>query len=768
MEASSLSLSHNVGEQETDRLVLKKINHYVRGHPFIQQSLIGHTTTQRRTFEREIYDYARGLGLNKEQTRNEVLKARSFCGELEYDSDESKLDDEVDDLAKVLATTSTTFAASLGSGAITDLVLREDTMSIPNNQMGAIIGMEESNIKAIRQISGSEIHIEGQVENINERMIRIRGTLECNKVAISLLTGATLVSGVGQPEDRESTQFVGIHDKGTDAKHASNSLNAAEVKPTRSVKSSRKSKKRKAEDSFRENDADGEANVEGMKHRKVRRPRTDIIDLGQPVSGHVSNKGTSDPTMRVQRLETSEVEKSGKPGVSGSSKGSTITHINAETIRVKERSKKPKRLSAEAGKPSSKLKAVESFRALIKDREKIRTQEQGDNAVRTETSAVALPAVVQMDLGKTQTSLGERKKHHMTGSKQELAKQPEETLFGSKAQSLGHGTAPSPLQVNRERSAVANDLEMSARHDKAVKGRKARIKAEKSYDNISQKSKEEARIVKKERHTSTGFSSPMIRAHTPSPSRRRNIAKASRYFPRAPIEKASCIPFPALNATSFGLVQERLCHDPFRLLIAVMFLNKTRGKVALPVCYDLFERYPTPLSLANANFEELTGMIHELGLQNQRAERMIRLAQTWVSNPPKRGKRYRLLQYPTKEGGKDIPKGSDPLDDEDSRSAWEIAHLPGTGAYAMDSWRIFCRDELRGLPTGLPQELTAEAVDLEMQKEWTRVMPLDKELRAYLQWRWLRLGWSWNPLTGAREPLDQEENKLCIEAPPCS
>ncbi|MCJ1420083.1 hypothetical protein MMC32_006440 [Xylographa parallela] len=239
---------------------------------------------------------------------------------------------------------------------------------------------------------------------------------------------------------------------------------------------------------------------------------------------------------------------------------------------------------------------------------------------------------------------------------------------------------------------------------------------------------------------------------------RTNISRTSRFFPKAQVKKISCIPFPALNATSFGLVQERLCHEPFRLLVAVMFLNKTRGKVALPVCYDLFARYPSPEDLASANFEELSGMIHELGLQNQRAERMIKLAQTWVSKPPKTGQRYRMLHYPGKEDGKDVPKG-DAVDDKDPRSAWEIAHLPGTGAYAMDSWRIFCRDELRGLPTGLQEDLNAKSIALEMQQEWTRVLPLDKELRAYLRWRWLRLGWTWDHVTGKREKLDKEACK---------
>ncbi|MCJ1247026.1 hypothetical protein MMC30_004237 [Trapelia coarctata] len=239
------------------------------------------------------------------------------------------------------------------------------------------------------------------------------------------------------------------------------------------------------------------------------------------------------------------------------------------------------------------------------------------------------------------------------------------------------------------------------------------------------------------------------------PLRPQHTARSSRFFPKPPAEKVSCIPFPPLDADSFGLVQERLCHEPFRLLIAVTFLNKTRGKVALPVCYELFERYPTPEDLANANSEELAALIGGLGLQNQRGKRMIKLAQMWVEKPPQKGQRYRRLHYPKKSDGSNV-KPNEPISDDDPRVAWEIAHLPGTGAYAIDSWRIFCRDELRGLPTGLPRTVSPEAVDEELQKEWTRVLPLDKELRAYLRWRWLRLGWNWNPLTGERDQVEAD------------
>jgi len=86
-----------------DKTSLKQVNHFVRGHTFIHISLSGHTTSQRRAFERDVYDYARGLGLQRREAKREVLKARGFCGEFDYDSDVSTLGDEVEDSAQLLA-----------------------------------------------------------------------------------------------------------------------------------------------------------------------------------------------------------------------------------------------------------------------------------------------------------------------------------------------------------------------------------------------------------------------------------------------------------------------------------------------------------------------------------------------------------------------------------------------------------------------------------------------------------------------------------------
>jgi len=256
---------------------------------------------------------------------------------------------------------------------------------------------------------------------------------------------------------------------------------------------------------------------------------------------------------------------------------------------------------------------------------------------------------------------------------------------------------------------------------------------------------------------------PIVAADPPHPSRtptKQTGLKSSHFKPpksttpkakRAPAGTVSCIPFPSIRLPSFGLVQETLAHDPFRLLVALIFLNKTKGAIALPSFWSLMKRYPTPRALADARVADIADMIQHLGLQNSRARTIVALASAWVDDPPQKGLRGRTLHYPYPGAGKDI-KPAETLADGDAREgAWEIAHLPGCGRYAFDSWRMFCRDVLRGLA----EDYDGKGASEDFQPEWMRVLPQDKELRAFLRWRWLKEGFTWDPETGEKEIADE-------------
>ncbi|KAH8883949.1 DNA glycosylase [Thozetella sp. PMI_491] len=244
---------------------------------------------------------------------------------------------------------------------------------------------------------------------------------------------------------------------------------------------------------------------------------------------------------------------------------------------------------------------------------------------------------------------------------------------------------------------------------------------------------------------------------------------------RPPRGVVSCLPIPSLSASRFGLLQEELAHDPFQLLVGITFLIRTAGKTAMPIIREFLTRFPTPESLARAKSDEIISMIHRLGLSAVRCRNLQKYARTWLEKPPTREVRYGVKNYPNPGDGARVHAGevfgpedggnSDRQEDANLRGlglAWEIGHV-AEGPYAVDSWRIFCRDKL----LGRAEDWLGGGREPEFQPEWMRVLPKDKELRAYLRWLWFREGWEWDPETGTRSVLRDELQKALTSRRVC-
>ncbi|XP_055366456.1 methyl-CpG-binding domain protein 4 isoform X2 [Betta splendens] len=160
------------------------------------------------------------------------------------------------------------------------------------------------------------------------------------------------------------------------------------------------------------------------------------------------------------------------------------------------------------------------------------------------------------------------------------------------------------------------------------------------------------------RKTSPYFSSKSFRDGL-SPPRRKAFRKWTP--PRSP----------------FNLVQETLFHDPWKLLVATVFLNKTSGKMAIPVLWQFFERYPSAEVTREADWKPMSELMKPLGLYELRAKTLIRFSDEYVT------KQWR---YPIE--------------------------LHGIGKYGNDSYRIFCVGE------------------------WRQVIPEDHMLNKYHAWLW--------------------------------
>ncbi|KAI0109659.1 DNA glycosylase [Nemania sp. FL0031] len=236
------------------------------------------------------------------------------------------------------------------------------------------------------------------------------------------------------------------------------------------------------------------------------------------------------------------------------------------------------------------------------------------------------------------------------------------------------------------------------------------------------------------------FTTAKAKATAPSPA-----AKSPQKRP--PAGTVSSLPFPRLDSEHFGLIQEELATEPFWLLVAVTFLIRTTGKAAIPVFRALKARYPTPTALVEADTTDIVAMIRHLGLGIVRAATIQRYAGIWLEDPPRAG--VRKSEDANPEGEEE--EEEDLLRNDVALSAWEIGHMT-QGPYALDSWRIFCRDVLRGMAT----DWRGGGREGEFQPEWMRVLPQDKELRACLRWMWMREGWLWDPETGEKTVLPEE------------
>ncbi|EPQ56775.1 DNA glycosylase [Gloeophyllum trabeum ATCC 11539] len=189
------------------------------------------------------------------------------------------------------------------------------------------------------------------------------------------------------------------------------------------------------------------------------------------------------------------------------------------------------------------------------------------------------------------------------------------------------------------------------------------------------------------------------------------------------------------------LIQEHLSGDPWTLLIATTFLNKTAGKYAIPIFWEVLKKWPTPEALSAANESELVELITPLGLQRQRAKRIIKLSNAYLKDPPLPGVLHR-----SKVAGASTAACSGASEDSWSLPATRypptpISHLPGAGPYALDSYRIFCaRDD-----------------------EWKSVRPSDKELIKYLKWKWAVTSFDlWEPESGVLRKIALEEMQALI------
>ncbi|KAI4142571.1 MAG: hypothetical protein LQ341_003172, partial [Variospora aurantia] len=861
------SKSHNTFLQST---ALKYINHFARRHKFFTEQSFGrYATSQRRAFERDVYDYARSISLSKAQAKASIIHARSLCGEEDYDSDNSRLDDdEVDDSSTRLANLrASTHSSSQPQQAPSSIDPEEPSGSsarvVENSKKRRNDGSDDPSGKkqkamddiAKGNMSSSLIQRESQ-DHISatpsaagphqvpplpgsdhephhkpsDHLSNRSRVLTIDQESAKDQSPLRIAAPVKVDNSVEEVKVGGEAADSTDAEShgeespeefeqrgiAGKSLNREQPVESDSTEDSYISKEDAVEEKNAapvgedgSNDSDeSDADTESGSEEDSEDSDDEESD-NFPETGHGLEKTT---VVHDWLVGASAAEASVGPPPVNPLQCCICQRVYETKARLyrHSKSKHPNPVSCRLCQDVSIFSNKQKLLRHLSEKHwnprdpQMTTQQGAENGGNNPKQPVVRKSETRKSIMATDEdvldeafivqTLGLRGGAAVTVSNAASSSDGGSSTTGSENESTSISTSAVDDEIAHKLDDALEYRGLDPSRIMAMVDILRKIKnafSEYTTDSNPTGPLATRRSTPTKIPVSSASSSPLSSAPSspawPSPNgnekkepgerelgkkqqepltpsrKRPPSSTTSRYFvppPKVAKEAVSCIPFPPFSSTSFGLVQESLASNPFHLLIAVIFLNKTRGSVAMPVFYTFITRFPEPASLAAADLAEVVGFFQNLGLQNQRAKKCIALAKAWLQQPPAKGKRWRRLHYPELGDGKDIKGNEEPIADEteDTRVGWEVGHMPGIGAYGIDSWRIFCRDELRGLGTAelpdlLPdatEETKAKVEEEEMNREWSRVLPLDKELRAYLRWRWLRLGWEWDPKTGAK------------------
>ncbi|XP_002992263.2 methyl-CpG-binding domain protein 4-like protein [Selaginella moellendorffii] len=126
------------------------------------------------------------------------------------------------------------------------------------------------------------------------------------------------------------------------------------------------------------------------------------------------------------------------------------------------------------------------------------------------------------------------------------------------------------------------------------------------------------------------------------------------------------------------LIQEKLFHDPWKVVMACIFLHRTTGAQTKKMLWDFFKLFPGPQHLIDAPAEMVEPLIKPLGLHKKRLELIKRFSHEYLYTD------------------------------------WtDISQLHGVGTYAEDAYMIF------------------------VEGRWKEVIPDDAMLEQY--WNWLHV-----------------------------
>jgi len=764
-----------------------------------------YTTSARRQFERDVYDFARNLKLSKKDAKKQVTRARHSCGEVEHDSNGSALGNEIPDVTNLRAASpahSTTARhqvpsvhgeapsspQSIGGDESRKRKLEPEPQEAYRPEPSKKKKSAQGKVK--KQGAGSGRHISnGAEEHLPKAGAGFETKGKPNETgadsdALRRKDSAIDPSGDDAQlvSDAESIPALSAPPMNTGASNGKYVRLASALPEADRLKRKERKKQRRLAERLAQKSERDKRHASETSGPLEPGDSTDIAAL--PSGPNDSTEPKSQAEAHENLLHANERDPNeGRPSTKKSKKDKrkskeATAALDAEIKALNAYSNEQQIDNFDKGQLNEVSKAVkDDIKDAKTEHERIR---EDDKAGKREIEGT-IRASAEKKRRKKQTAESSIEESEPKRKRSRKKHKPSDSGFPNPNDSVGMIAADEGLSSTDDRNTVKKspttptkaypdiDIEFPWSDSPLSSAPSSPTPPSPIVTaNLHPHSQASpSKCPSRRRPAPTNEPIPSIKLESPA-LKRRPSSKTSPYFPspprvpRPPRPPTSCIPFPPLSSPRFGLLQETLAHSPFHLLLACIFLTKTRGSVALPLFYTLITRYPTASALAAADVADVIAVFQNLGLQNQRGKRVVALAKAWVVDPPRKGRRWRRRGYPGLGDGRDVKACEEPIPDEqeDSRVAWEIGHLPGVGRYALDSWRIFCRDRLRGVEMPVVEYVSpfseARGVVEEPQGEWTHVLPTDKELRAYLRWRWLRHGWEWDPTTGERRRASEK------------
>lgn len=177
-------------------------------------------------------------------------------------------------------------------------------------------------------------------------------------------------------------------------------------------------------------------------------------------------------------------------------------------------------------------------------------------------------------------------------------------------------------------------------------------------------------------------SPPSLRRKSKITSRSPQAREDTAAFPKPGSRRSSGpayllqeLPAGVFPPSPFGLIEELLTDDSWKLLLGCIMLNQTTRSQMDPVLVRFLKRFPTAAATAAATIHEVTQVVAPLGLQERRPVAIIRFSQEYV------------------------------------RKEWNSPEeLHWIGKYAADAYKIF------------------------IERKWSDVQPNDHALNWWVEW----------------------------------